>query len=100
MIRTPQEFVNEVRARFSERMNDEIEEHGKTVMHFAEENNRLRAERDRLRDLVKRLVTIRETLVWRKDEKTGLMYYDRVPDEEWACKTIEEAKAIIKEDEK
>jgi len=59
MIRTPQEFVNEVRARFSERLNDEIEEHGKTVMHFAEENNRLRAERDKLRDIVRRLLMLR-----------------------------------------
>lgn len=48
MIRTPQEFVNEVRARFSERLSDEIEEHGRTVMHFADENNRLR-------DLVRRM---------------------------------------------
>lgn len=51
-----------------------------------------------LRDLVKRLVTIRETLVWRNDEKTGLLYYDRVIDEVWARKTIEEAKEILKED--
>ena len=42
MIQAPQEFVNEVRARFSKRLSDEIEEHGRTVMHFAEENNRLR----------------------------------------------------------
>ena len=67
--------------------------------------DRLRAEladktrnEEYLLDLVKRLVTIRETLVWRKDEKTGLMYYDRVIDEEWARKTIEEAKEILKED--
>lgn len=56
MIRTPQEFVNEVRARFSERLDDEIKEHGRTVIHFAEENNRFRDERDRLTILVGRLV--------------------------------------------
>lgn len=56
------------------------------------------AERDRLRDIIKRLITVREKVFWRKDEKTGLMYETCLMDEDEARKTIEEAKAAIKED--
>lgn len=55
-------------------------------------------ERDRLRDIIKRLITVREKVFWRKDEKTGLMYETCLMDEDEARKTIEEAKAAIKED--
>jgi len=92
MIRTPQEFINEVRARFSERLNDEIEEHGKTVMHFAEENNRLRAERDRLRDIVR---TVRDTIELQAtfDDKGGF-HLDNVPACVIAKALFSEARAI------
>lgn len=56
------------------------------------------AERDRLRDLVKRLITIHQNIFWRKDEKTGILYYDCAIDEEKIRKTIEEARAAIGED--
>ena len=120
MIRTPQEFINEVRARFRERMSDEIEEHGRTrtVMYFAEENNRLRDElacktrnyedviachqrtEEHLRDLIKRLITVRQFVFWRKDEKTGMTYETCLMDKEEARRTVEEAKAAIGEDAK
>ena len=51
-----------------------------------------------LRGLIKRLITVRETVFWRKDEKTGMTYETCLMDEEEARKTIEEAKAAVKED--
>ena len=51
-----------------------------------------------LRGLVKRLITVREKVFWRKDEKTGMTYETCLMDEDEARKTIEEAKAAIKED--
>lgn len=56
------------------------------------------AERDRLRDIVRRLITIHQNIYWRKDEKTGMLYYDCAIDEEKIRKTIEEARAAIGED--
>lgn len=53
-----------------------------------------------LRGLIKRLITVREKVFWRKDEKTGMMYETCLIDEDEARKTIEEAKAAIKEDGK
>lgn len=53
---------------------------------------------EHLRDLIKRLITVREKVFWRKDEKTGMMYESCLMDEDEARKTIEEAKAAIKED--
>lgn len=50
-----------------------------------------------LRDIVRRLITIRRNLIWRKDERTGLMYYDTTIDEDDARRTIEEARAAIGE---
>lgn len=55
-------------------------------------------ERDRLRDLVRRLITIREHLFWRKDERTGFMFCDTTIDEDEARRTVEEARAAIGED--
>jgi len=63
-------------------------------------HDELCAERDRLRDLIKRLITIREHLFWRKDERTGFMYYGTTIDEDEARRTIEEARAAIGEDKK
>lgn len=54
-------------------------------------------ERDRLRDIVKRLLVVRENVFWRKDEKTGLLFESRMIDEEFARNTIEEARAAIGE---
>ena len=53
-----------------------------------------------LRGLVKRLITVREKVFWRKDEKTGMTYESCLMDEDEARKTIEEARAAIKEDGK
>lgn len=53
---------------------------------------------EHLRDLIKRLITVREKVFWRKDEKTGMTYETCLMDEDEARKTIEEAKAAIKED--
>lgn len=95
MIRTPQEFVNEVRARFSERLNDEIDEHGRTVMHFAEENNRIRAERDRLRDALTEVccrVSVALNCPRHEKEEIDLLVHDLLGIEE--C-----ARAAIKENE-
>ena len=52
-----------------------------------------------LRGLIKRLITVREKVFWRKDEKTGMTYETRLMDEEEARKTVEEAKAAIGEGE-
>ena len=47
---------------------------------------------------MKRLITVREKVFWRKDEKTGMTYETCLMDEDEARKTIEEAKAAVKED--
>ncbi len=51
-----------------------------------------------LRGLIKRLITVREKVFWRKDEMTGMTYETCLMDEDEARKTIEEAKAAVKED--
>lgn len=75
---------------------DAVNEHDR----LAADEARYRAHNVVLRDLVRRLITIRENLFWRKDERTGLMYYDTTIDEDDARRTIEEARAAIGEDEK
>lgn len=85
MIRTPQEFVNEVRARFLERFGDEIEEHGRTVMHFAEENNHLR-------DLVRRLARVAQDTLDFAEAISGI-----IPDHPERAKARSEIEAMLRE---
>lgn len=58
----------------------------------------IRKERNHLRDLVKRLITVHENIYWRKDEQTGMLYVGCAIDEEKIRKTIEEAREAIKGD--
>lgn len=62
------------------------------------ERNAFLLERDRLRDIVRRLITIRENLFWCRDERTGLMLCGTTIDEDEARRTVEEARAAIGED--
>ena len=55
------------------------------------------AEIGKLHDIIKRLITVRENVFWRKDEKTGLLFEERRIDEEYARKAVADARAAIGE---
>lgn len=75
-----------------------IEETKRLSIKLYDPIRRAEDERDRLRDIVRRLISIHQNVFWRKDEKTGMLYYDCAIDEEKIRKTIEEARAAIGED--
>ena len=78
-----------------DRLRDELADKTRNYEDVISHNQRTE---EYLRGLIKRLITVREKVFWRKDEKTGMTYETCLMDEDEARKTIEEAKAAVKEE--
>ena len=100
MLITPQTDVAVAQALLAQkteidRLRDELSDKTRNYEDVISHHQRTE---EYLRGLIKRLITVREKVFWRKDEKTGMTYETCLMDEDEARKTIEEAKAAVKED--